>query len=137
MKQFSNFEKAAIKRTAQNVDKFVTKKFKLAEQINKLQEEYSAVTKMQEEWEAPIVSMTGYTTEELVSKQEVILTAKDGKTTKTYKFVLKYPETVVPPVNNNPNESWMDNASEVELKEYAEDMVASQNIEEQKDNLPY
>ena len=137
MKQFSNFEKAAIKRTAQNVDKFVTKKFKLAEQINKLQEEYSALVKMQEEWEAPIVSMTGYTTEELVSKQEVIITAKDGKTTKTYKFVLKYPETVVPPVNNNPNESWMDNASEAELKEYAEDMVASQNIEEQKDNLPY
>lgn len=135
MKQFSNFEKAAIKRTAQNVDKFVTKKFKLAEQINKLQEEYSALVKMQEEWEAPIVSMTGYTTEELVSKQEVILTAKDGKTTKTYKFVLKYPETVVPPTN--PNESWMDNASEAELKEYAEDMVASQNIEEQKDNLPY
>ena len=135
MKQFSNFEKAAIKRTAQNVDKFVTKKFKLAEQINKLQEEYSALVKMQEEWEAPIVSMTGYTTEELVSKQEVILTAKDGKTTKTYKFVLKYPETVVPPTN--PNESWMDNASEAELKEYAEDMVASQTIEEQKDNLPY
>ena len=135
MKQFSNFEKAAIKRTAQNVDKFVTKKLKLAEQINKLQEEYSALAKMQEEWEAPIVSMTGYTTEELVSKQEVILTAKDGKTTKTYKFVLKYPETVVPPTN--PNESWMDNASEKELKEYAEDMVASQNIEEQKDNLPY
>ena len=135
MKQFSNFEKAAIKRTAQNVDKFVTKKFKLAEQINKLQEEYSALVKMQEEWEAPIVSMTGYTTEELVSKQEVILTAKDGKTTKTYKFVLKYPETVVPPTN--PNESWMDNASAAELKEYAEDMVASQTIEEQKDNLPY
>ena len=135
MKQFSNFEKAAIKRTAQNVDKFVTKKFKLAEQINKLQEEYSALVKMQEEWEAPIVSMTGYTTEELVSKQEVILTAKDGKTTKTYKFVLKYPETVVPPTN--PNESWMDNASEQELKEYAEDMVASQSIEEQKDNPPY
>ena len=135
MKQFSNFEKAAIKRTAQNVDKFVTKKFKLAEQINKLQEEYSALVKMQEEWEAPIVSMTGYTTEELVSKQEVILTAKDGKTTKTYKFVLKYPETVVPPTN--PNESWMDNASEKELKEYAEDMVASQTIEEQKDKLPY
>ena len=135
MKQFSNFEKAAIKRTAQNVDKFVTKKFKLAEQINKLQEEYNAIAKMQEEWEAPIVSMTGYTTEELVSKQEVILTAKDGKTTKTYKFVLKYPETVVPPTN--PNESWMDNASEAELKEYAEDMVASQTIEEQKDNLPY
>ena len=135
MKQFSNFEKAAIKRTAQNVDKFVTKKLKLAEQINKLQEEYNTIAKMQEEWEAPIVSMTGYTTEELVSKQEVILTAKDGKTTKTYKFVLKYPETVVPPTN--PNESWMDNASEKELKEYAEDMVASQNIEEQKDNLPY
>ena len=135
MKQFSNFEKAAIKRTAQNVDKFVTKKLKLEAQINKLQEEYDTIAKMQEEWEAPIVSMTGYTTEELVSKQEVILTAKDGKTTKTYKFVLKYPETVVPPTNSN--ESWMDNASEAELKEYAEDMVASQNIEEQKDNLPY
>lgn len=137
MKQFSNFEKAAIKRTAQNVDKFVTKKLKLEAQINKLKEEYDTIAKMQEEWEAPIVSMTGYTIEELVSKQEVILTAKDGKTIKTYKFVLKYPETVVPPVNNNSNESWLDNASEEELKEYAEDMVASQTIEEQKDNLPY
>ena len=135
MKQFSNFEKAAIKRTAQNVDKFVTKKLKLEAQINKLQEEYDTIAKMQEEWEAPIVSMTGHTTEELVSKQEFIVTAKDGKTTKAYKFVLKYPETVVPPTN--PNEGWLDNASEEELKEYAEDMVASQMIEEQKDNLPY
>lgn len=135
MKQFSNFEKAAIKRTAQNVDKFVTKKLKLEAQINKLKEEYDTIAKMQEEWEAPIVSMTGHTTEELVSKQEVIITAKDGKTTKTYKFVLKYPETVVPPTN--PNESWLDNASEEELKEYAEDMVASQIIEEQKIDLPY
>ena len=67
MKQFSNFEKAAIKRTAQNVDKFVTKKLKLEAQISKLQEEYNAIAKMQEEWEAPIVSMTGHTTEELVS----------------------------------------------------------------------
>lgn len=135
MKQFSNFEKAAIKRTAQNVDKFVTKKLKLEAQINKLKEEYDTIAKMQEEWEAPIVSMTGHTTEELVSKQEFIVTAKDGKTTKAYRFVLKYPETVVPPTN--PNEGWLDNASEEELKEYAEDMVASQMIEEQKDNLPY
>ena len=135
MKQFSNFEKAAIKRTAQNVDKFVTKKLKLEAQINKLKEEYDTIAKMQEEWEAPIVSMTGHTTEELVSKQEFIVTAKDGKTTKAYRFVLKYPETVVPPTN--PNEGWLDNASEEELKEYAEDMVASQNLEEQKDNLPY
>ena len=135
MKQFSNFEKAAIKRTAQNVDKFVTKKLKLEAQINKLKEEYDTIAKMQEEWEAPIVSMTGHTTEELVSKQEFIVTAKDGKTTKAYRFVLKYPETVVPPTN--PNEGWLDNASEEELKEYAEDMVASQTIEEQKDNLPY
>ena len=73
----------------------------------------------------------------LKTKQEFIVTAKDGKTTKAYRFVLKYPETVVPPTSVNPNESWMDNASEKELKEYAEDMVASQTIEEQKDNLPY
>lgn len=135
MKQFNSFEKAAIKRTAQNVDKFVTKKNKIKAQIDKLKEEYDSLVKMQEEWEAPIVSMTGYTTEELVYKQEVIITDKDGKTTKTYKFVLKYPETVVPPTN--PSDNWMDHASEDEMKEYTEDMVASQAIEEQKDNLPY
>ena len=45
MKQFSHFEKAAIKRTAQNVDEFVTMKFKLAEQINKLQEVISGLFK--------------------------------------------------------------------------------------------
>lgn len=137
MKQFNNFEKAAIKRTAQNVDKFVTKKNKIKAQLDKLQEEYDALVKMQEEWEAPIVSMTGYTTEELVYKQEITATSKDGKVTKAFRYMLKYPDTVVPPTPNTPSENWMDHVSEDEMKEYTEDMVASQAIEEQKDNLPY
>lgn len=137
MKQFSNFEKAAIKRTAQNVDKFVTKKNKILAQLNKLQAEYDALAKAQKEWETPIVSMTGYTTEELVYKQEITATSKDGKVTKAFRYMLKYPDTVVPPTPNTPSENWMDHVSEDEMKEYAEDMVASQAIEEQKDNLPY
>lgn len=99
MKEFSKFEIATIKRTAQNVAPLVRRKTKIKEQIAKLQEEYDLLNTQQLQWEQAIVTMTGgYTTEDLVDK--VIETTnsvdKDGNPVKITKYVLKYPDTVVP-----------------------------------------
>lgn len=101
MKKFSKFEIATIKRTAQNVNPMVTKKEKLKEQIDALQREYENLTAMQDQYEASIKIMTGgYGTEDLVTK--VIETTgaldKNGKPVKITKYVLKYPDTVIPPI---------------------------------------
>ena len=99
MKKFSKFEIATIKRTAQNVNPMVSRKAKIKEQINALQAEYEQLDTMQEQYEASIKTMTGgYRAEDLVEK--IIETTgavdKNGKPVKVTKFVLKYPETVIP-----------------------------------------
>ena len=99
MKKFSKFEIATIKRTAQNVNPMVSRKAKIKEQINALQAEYEQLDTMQEQYEASIKTMTGgYSAEDLVEK--VIETTgavdKNGKPVKVTKYVLKYPETVIP-----------------------------------------
>ena len=99
MKKFSKFEIATIKRTAQNVNPMVTKKLKIKEQIATLQEEYDRLETMQEQYEASIRTMTGgYSTEDLVDKvvETTATLDKNGKAVKITKYVLKYPETIVP-----------------------------------------
>ena len=99
MKKFSKFEIATIKRTAQSVNPMVSKKAKLKEQIDALQTEYDQLNTMQEQYEASIKTMTGgYGTEDLVDKVIETTSAvdKNGKPIKVTKYVLKYPETVIP-----------------------------------------
>ena len=99
MKKFSKFEIATIKRTAQSVNPMVSKKAKLKEQIDALQAEYAQLDTMQEQYEASIKTMTGgYGTEDLVEKVIETTSAvdKNGKPIKVTKYVLKYPETVIP-----------------------------------------
>lgn len=99
MKKFSKFEIATIKRTAQSVNPMVSKKAKLKEQIDALQAEYDQLDTMQEQYEASIKTMTGgYGTEDLVEKAIETTGAvdKNGKPVKITKYVLKYPETVIP-----------------------------------------
>lgn len=99
MKEFSKFEIATIKRTAQNVAPLVRRKTKIKEQIAKLQEEYDLLNTQQLQWEQAIVTMTsGYTTEDLVEKvvETTSSVDKDGNPVKITKYVLKYPDTVVP-----------------------------------------
>lgn len=99
MKEFSKFEIATIKRTAQSVSSMVIKKNKIKAQIDELQKEYDQLATMQEEYEAPIKTMTGgYTTEDLVERvvENTGKTDKDGKPVKITKYVLKYPKTIVP-----------------------------------------
>lgn len=100
MKELSKFEIAAIKRTAQNVNAMVTKKTKLKEKIDALQAEYDQIEEAQEQFEAPIKKMTGgYGTEDLVEKviEDTGKLDKNGKTMKLAKYVLKYPDTILPP----------------------------------------
>lgn len=98
-RKFSKFEIATIKRTAQSVNPMVSKKAKLKEQIDALQAEYDQLNTMQEQYEASIKTMTGgYGTEDLVDKVIETTSAvdKNGKPIKVTKYVLKYPETVIP-----------------------------------------
>lgn len=100
MKELSKFEIAAIRRTAQNVNAMVTKKTKLKEKIDAFQAEYDQIEEAQEQFEAPIRKITGgYGTEDLVEKviEDTGKLDKDGKTVKLTKYVLKYPDTILPP----------------------------------------
>lgn len=104
MKELSKFEIAAIKRTAQNVNAMVTKKTKLKEKIDALQAEYDQIEEAQEQFEAPIKKMTGgYGTEDLIMKviEDTGKLDKDGKPIKLAKYVLKYPDTILPPTMDN------------------------------------
>lgn len=103
MKKFSKFEIATIKRTAQSVSSMVIKKNKIKAQIDELQKEYDQLATMQEQYEAPIKTLTGgYSTEDLVERvvEDTGKIDKDGNPVKITKYVLKYSETVVPVEEN-------------------------------------
>lgn len=104
-KEFTKFEKARIKRTAQNVDQYVTKKRKLVEKVTKMNEEIKLLQDMIDLSDAPVKLITGgYGVEDLVRK---VVTPtdkldKNGNILKqtTYEFI--YPDTIVPPVMEVP-----------------------------------
>lgn len=92
MKEFSKFEVASIKRTAQNVDKYVSRKTKLLAKRAELDTEIKTMQTMIDGWQEPIKNMTGgFTTEDLITKT----IDKSGENPIT-KYELKYPETVIP-----------------------------------------
>ena len=99
-KKFSKIQIAVIKRTAQNVAQFVTKKERIDAKIAELEAEKASLQPIIDSFQGPIKEMTGgYTTEDLVVK-EVVHTGKidasNGKEILNTRYVLKYPETVVP-----------------------------------------
>ena len=107
MKTFKKHEIQAIKRVAQNVAPIVAKRLKIVEQIKALKSEYDALTEQQELHEAPIRILTGgFTTEDLVERivEPTGSVDKNGKAIKVAKFVLKYPETIIPEVPTNVSE---------------------------------
>lgn len=101
-KTFSKIEIAVIKRTAQNVAQFVTKKEKLNAKIAELEAEKASLQPIIDSFQGPIKEMTGgYTTEDLVTREVVHTGKMDSKTGKEIlqtRYVLKYPENVIPPV---------------------------------------
>jgi hypothetical protein len=99
MKTFNLREITTIKRTAMNVNPLVTRKNKIKEKINQLNKEYNELQELQDTWELAIKTLTGgYTTEDLVEKvvEDTGKVDKEGKPIKVTKYVLKYPETVIP-----------------------------------------
>lgn len=99
-KKFTKFELARLKRTAQNVEQFVSKKNKIVSQIEKLQTELDALNQMIEVTDALTVAMTGYHSENIIKK---VVTStdkldKNGNIIKITSFEFIYPETIIPPV---------------------------------------
>ena len=122
-RKFSKFEVATIKRTAQSVNPMVSRKTKIKEQIDALQAEYDQLDTMQEQYEASIKTMTGgYGTEDLVEKVIETTSAvdKNGKPVKVTKYVLKYPDTIIPVLSDTIDEPMTD--SEVLETTVAEDI---------------
>lgn len=99
-KEFTKFELARMKRTAQNVEGFLKQKNKLEEKKAKIEEELAIVNQQIELTDAPTVAMTGYHTEDIIKK---IVTPtdqvdKNGNIIKKVTFEFIYPDTIVPPV---------------------------------------
>ena len=98
--EFNKFTKAQIKRTAMNVWPMVSKRNKLQEKIEEMQKEINALQVSIDANETAIKNLTGYSTEDLIVRTVVDTgkVDKKGQPIKITKYDLKYPETVVPPV---------------------------------------
>ena len=101
-KEFTKFELARMKRTAQNVEGFLKQKNKLEEKKAKIEEELAIVNQQIELTDAPTVAMTGYHTEDIIRK---VVTPtdqvdKNGNIIKKVTFEFIYPDTIVPPVTD-------------------------------------
>lgn len=99
MKKFTKFEIAAMKRTATNVDQFVRRRNVLQAKKDEIDAELAIVNASIDAADGPTKAMTGgYGSEDLFEKviTDTGKVTKEGTPIKTTKFVLKYPETVVP-----------------------------------------
>lgn len=99
-KEFTKFELARMKRTAQNVEGFLKQKNKLEEKKAKIEEELAIINQQIELTDAPTVAMTGCHTENIIKK---VVTPtdqvdKNGNIIKKVTFEFIYPDTIVPPV---------------------------------------
>ena len=93
-----------MKRTAQNVEGFIKQKNKWEEKKAKIEEELSIINQQIELTDAPTVAMTGYHTEDIIKK---VVTPtdqvdKNGNIIKKVTFEFIYPDTIIPPVKEEP-----------------------------------
>lgn len=99
-KKFTKFELARIKRTAQNVDQYVSKKNKLVAKVAEMQKEIDELQELIDISDAPVKLTTGgYGVEQLVRK---VVTPtdkldKNGNIIKQTSYEFIYPGTIVPP----------------------------------------
>ena len=99
-KEFTKFELARLKRTAQNVEGCLKQKNKLEAKKAEIEAELANVNQQIELTDAPTVAMTGYHTEDIIKK---VVTPtdqvdKNGNVIKKVTFEFIYPDTIVPPV---------------------------------------
>lgn len=107
-KKLNQMQLGIVKRIAQNVNGNFEKVAKLNEKIEALVEERDTLQTMIDEMEAPVVRMTGgYKSTDLYDKVIVPqfnedgtpkVNEKTGYQVKTTKYVLKYPDTILPPI---------------------------------------
>ena len=107
-KKLNQMQLGIVKRIAQNVNGNFEKVAKLNEKIEALVEERDTLQTMIDEMEAPVVRMTGgYKSTDLYDKVIVPqfnedgtpkVNEKTGYQVKTTKYILKYPDTILPPV---------------------------------------
>lgn len=105
-KKLNQMQLGIVKRIAQNVNGNFEKVAKLNEKIAALVEERDTLQTMIDEMEAPVIRMTGgYKSTDLYDKVIVPqfnedgtpkLNDKTGYQVKTTKYVLKYPDTILP-----------------------------------------
>lgn len=139
-KEFSKFEIAAIKRTAQNCAGMIAKFEKLSEKIAILQAEKESIEKQISQWDAPIVEMTGHHVMDLVERERVKTGKdKDGNDIYGSKWVLKYPETVIPmegaDVDIDTTPDTMPEPEPVKEEETKEEIVEEQQEEEPSEEI--
>lgn len=104
-KILNNRELAQVKRIAQNVDADYQKVCKLNEKIVELTKERDSLQQGIDEQEAPVIRKTGgYKSTDIFAKTIVPQfnengtpkTDKDGRQIKVTKYVMRYPDTIIP-----------------------------------------
>lgn len=98
-RKFDKFFVANLKRTAQMVSPMVREKDKLVDEINEKYARIDALRAQIESLNSHIRQECGYGVEDLITR-EVVNTGKldkAGKPVKVTKWILKYPETIIPP----------------------------------------
>jgi hypothetical protein len=101
-------ELAQVKRIAQNVDADYQKVCKLNEKIAELTKERDSLQQGIDEQEAPVIRKTGFKSTDIYTKVIVpqmnedgtAKVDKNGRPIKVTKYVLKYPDTIIPVAGN-------------------------------------
>lgn len=103
--EFNNFQKAALKRNAQNVYAYIVKEQKLLSQIWEMENELHEIQNIIESMDAPTKQITGgYGTSEIIKKVSKDVTTPSGNTYKYTKYEFIYPDTIIPPAEDKPND---------------------------------
>ena len=142
-KKLNQMQLGIVKRIAQNVNGNFEKVAKLNEKIETLVEERDTLQTMIDEMEAPVIRMTGgYKSTDLYDKVIVPqfnedgtpkVNEKTGYQIKTTKYVLKYPDTILPPVVEESVEETVE-AAPAEKAEETVNTDPSENIFSDKSN---
>ena len=115
-KEFTKFELARLKRTAQNVDGFLKQKNRLVAKKTEIDAQLAILNEQIELTDAPTVAMTGYHTEDIIRKvvTPTDQVAKDGQIIKKVTFEFIYPDTIIPPTNEVISQDELKNSKEEE-----------------------
>ena len=119
-KEFTKFELARMKRTAQNVEGFLKQKNKLEAKKAEIEEQLRVIKEQIELTDAPTVAMTGCHTEDIIKK---VVTPtdqidKNGNVIKKTTFEFIYPDTIIPPVDEEEENLEIPSDTEDTITEY-------------------